>query len=620
MDFDLHETRRVVLRDTLHPWWVDRFRRIDFVSLTVGIASVLMSYSVRESDVYHRPWEFPVIVVVSMFWLTLSMALQYHWSLAKPTFVARHRWRVGVSALWGLAIVLVIIFGPALPEWTSSSVSRWDGVVAVSQIGLLLQGAAAFLMGLRTAAAGAFNPALLLVGSFLGLVMLGTLLLMLPRARVRPPIGPAEGAPFVTALFTATSAACVTGLVVEDTPTYWSREGQWVILGLFQIGGLGIMTFGAFFGLVAGRNIGLKEHATLSDLLDSEGLGNARQLLMTILVFTLSMEVLGAIGLSGLWSDQPLGERVFQSLFHSVSSFCNAGFALTENSFVGMADRWQVGGVLVLLIIVGGLGFAVLLDVSRYVRHEMQGRQHAKGLLHDRPVVRLSLTTKIVLTSTIILLLGGTLGLLLLERTSTDAASDPMSVADAWFQSVTFRTAGFNTVDMGQLQPESKLLGILLMFIGASPGSTGGGVKTIAFSITVLGLVSVLRGRRHIECFGRTLPDMLMQRALAVMFLSLMLIMVTAALLVMYEDRPEFFLDYMFEATSAVGTVGVTSTIPVEDGTVVSVTQSLSTPSRLMIIVAMFLGRVGPLTLLLAIAGQVSTARYQYPEERVTLG
>ena len=379
----------------------------------------------------------------------------------------------------------------------------------------------------------------------------------------------------MTALFTATSATCVTGLVVEDTPTYWSREGQLVILGLFQIGGLGIMTFGAFFGLIAGRSIGLKEHATFSDLLDSEGLRHVRRLLIAILTFTLLMEVLGAIGLSSLWRDQPFGERVFQSLFLSVSGFCNAGFALTENSFVGLADCWQVWGALSLLIIVGGLGFAVLFDVSRFLQHQVQGRRHAVGLLRERPVLRLSLTTKIVLTSTSLLLVTGAMGLFLLERTSAHGSTAPMTAADAWFQSVTFRTAGFNTVDMGQLQPTSKLLGILLMFIGASPGSTGGGVKTIAFSIAVLGLMAVLRRRKHIECFGRMLPDILMHRALAVMFLSLLLIMVTTALLLLYEDRPEYFLDYMFEATSAVGTVGVSSTLPTGDGVLVSVTQVL---------------------------------------------
>ncbi|MCA9075018.1 MAG: hypothetical protein KDA93_08300 [Planctomycetaceae bacterium] len=620
MDVDLQKTRRVVLRNTEQPQWVERFRRIDFVVLTVGIAAVLLSHSVRESAEYHRPWEFPAMVVGAMLWLTLSLGLRYRWSLAKPTFFTRHRGRVGVILLWVASLIIVIILGPALPEWTSSEFGRWDGIVVVSQIALLLRGVTAVLIGLRGAAAGSFNPALLLVGSFVGLIAFGTILLMLPRARARPESGPAEGAPFVTALFTSTSAACVTGLIVEDTPTYWSREGQAVILVLFQIGGLGIMTFGAFFGLIAGSNVGLKEHATLSDMLDSEGLGDVRRLLLAILTFTFAMELLGAVALSSLWSDEPFGERVFMSLFHSVSSFCNAGFAITENSFVGMADHWQVGIVLAWLIIVGGLGFAVLFDVVRYLKRTVENRRHAFGLLRERPVERVALTTKIVLTSTITLLLAGTLGILLLERTATPHGSGPMSLADAWFQSVTFRTAGFNTVDLGQLMPSTKLLSIMLMFIGASPGSTGGGVKTVAFALAFLGLLSVLRGRGHIECFGRRLPDALIHRALAVMFLSLMLIMVTTLLLLQYEDHPEFFLDYMFEATSAVGTVGVSSTIPVDGGGTISVTQSLSTPSRLVIIAAMFLGRVGPLTLLLAIAGQASSARYQYPQEKVTLG
>lgn len=620
MDVDLEQTRRVVLRNTVQPQWVERFRRIDFVVMMVGIAAVLLSHSVRESKVYHRPWEFPVIVVGSMLWLTVSLGLRYRWSLAKPTFFVRHRGRVGINLLWLASLILVIIFEPALRDWTSSAFSRWDGIVAVSQIALLLRGVTSVLIGLRSAAAGSFNPALLLVGSFVCLIALGTLLLMLPRARARPEFGPAEGAPFVTALFTSTSAACVTGLIVEDTPTYWSREGQVVILGLFQIGGLGIMTFGAFFGLIAGSNVGLKEHATLSDMLDSEGLGDVRRLLLAILVFTFSMELVGALALSGLWSDEKFGEQAFMSLFHSVSSFCNAGFAITENSFVGLADRWQVGGVLSSLIIVGGLGFAVLFDVVRFLKHRWDHRRRAFGLLRERPVDRVALTSKLVLVTTLALLIGGTLGILLLERTAPAHGPGPMSLADAWFQSVTFRTAGFNTVDLGELVPSTKLLSIMLMFIGASPGSTGGGVKTVAFALAFLGLLSVLRGRGHLECFGRRIPDALIHRALAVMFLSLLLVMLTTLLLLQYEDRPEFFLDYMFEATSAVGTVGVSSTIPVEGSGTMSVTQSLSTPSRLVIIVSMFLGRVGPLTLLLAIAGRSSSARYQYPEEKVTLG
>ncbi|MGE0375581.1 MAG: TrkH family potassium uptake protein [Planctomycetaceae bacterium] len=620
MEVDLQKTRKVVLRDTQHPQRTAWLEGADLLWLFVGVTTVLLGHSVRATAGVYQPWEFQVIVVAAMGWLTGSLYFRYRWSLAKSTFVRTQRLAVIVSGLWAAGLVFIVILGPAIGEWTSRSAGRWYGFVSLSEISLLLRGIVVLLACLRGAAAGSFNPALLLVASFAGLVVLGTALLMLPRARLAATPGPAEGAPFVTALFTATSATCVTGLIVEDTPTYWSRDGQIVLLGLFQIGGLGIMTFGAFFGLAVGRSVGLREHATIGDILESEGLGNVRRLLLAILGFTLTMEIVGAVALSGLWSGQPAGERVFQSLFHSVSAFCNAGFSLTSNSFVGQARRWQVWGVVSALIVIGGLGFAVLHDLARFLSRIITQRDSSKALIRQRPRRRLQLTTRIVLLTTASLLVAGTAAIFVLERAASAKTASPLPLPDAWFQSVTFRTAGFNTVDMGTLHPSTKLLGILLMFIGASPGSTGGGVKTVAFSITVLGLLSVLKGREHVECFGRTLPDVLVFRALTVMFLSLALIMGTTILLVLYEDRPAYFLDYLFEAASAVGTVGVSSTIPVKSGEMMSVTSSLSTPSRLVIIVAMFLGRVGPLTLLMAVGGRATAARYHYPEERVTLG
>ncbi|MBX3438786.1 MAG: hypothetical protein KF861_14930 [Planctomycetaceae bacterium] len=621
MDVDLQKTRTVVLRTSRHPSRAAWMERADLVILCGGIAAMLLNHSVHVRFGVQRPWEFPVIVFAAMIWLTGSLIVRYCWSLARRTFLASERITASISLAWIVGLVLVVILGPALLEWTSRSTGRWGGFVFLSEIALLLRGISLFLVSLRGAAAGTLNPAFLLVASFFGLVMLGTILLMLPRARASLADETLTGAPFVTALFTATSAACVTGLVVEETRTYWSREGQFVILGLIQVGGLGIMTFGAFFGLIAGRRLGFREHATLGELLESEGLGNVRRLVTAILGFTFLIELLGACALSGLFRELPLGERAFQSVFHAVSAFCNAGFALTENSLVGKGGQWQVWGGITTLIIAGGLGFAVLNDVARFAVYHISNWLKLTLPRHGYPTHRLTLTTRLVLIVTAGLLVSGMLGLFLLERAA--AATDnlsPMPVADAWFQSVSFRTAGFNTVDLGDLHPATKLLGILLMFIGASPGSTGGGVKTVVFAVTVLGLISVVRGRQHVECFGRTLPDVLVFRALAVVFLYLLLIMTTTILLVLYEDHPQAFLDYLFEAVSAVGTVGVSSTIVPEQGQAISITQSLSTPSRFVIVIAMFLGRVGPLTLLIAIGGKVTQARYQYPEERVALG
>jgi trk system potassium uptake protein TrkH len=617
---DWHDRSHPALTNTRHRLVVRWLERSDATWIVIGTLGVMLNHAAYSRASEHPPWEFGLIVVLAMAALTASFAFRYAWSLARVTFRQAHGLQLVLALAWVAGMAVITILGPVLPDWGDWPASRWRGFVLISEVLLVVHTGAALLVLLRSAAAEAFNPAHVLVGSFAALIIVGTLLLTLPRSRAQQSGAPVTSAPLVTALFTATSASCVTGLIVEDTRTYWSRDGQTVILVLIQFGGLGIMTFGAFFGLLAGRRVGLRETATLQSLLDSEGLGSARQLLLTILCFTFGMELLGAFALSGLWADQPPGERIFQSVFHSVSAFCNAGFALTANSFVGQAHRWQVWGVITAQIILGGLGFAVVRDVFLTAQAGLRLRRRPRGLVVQRSTRRITLSTRLVLQSTVALLACGMVGLYLLERASQHEAAARLSLWDAWFQSVTFRTAGFNTVDYREWGAATKLLAILLMFIGASPGSTGGGVKTTVFAIAVIGLASVMRGRQRVECYGRTLPDLLVHRSLVLMFLSMVTIMTTTLLIVLYENRSEHFVDYLFESASAVGTVGVSSGLIDRDGELRSVTQSLSTRSRLVIIVAMFLGRVGPLTLLLALAGSTTTARYYYPEERVTLG
>jgi trk system potassium uptake protein TrkH len=436
---------------------------------------------------------------------------------------------------------------------------------------------------------------------------------MLPRAKASPTEQfPDQSAPFLVALFTSTSASCVTGLVVVPTGTYWSPFGQAVILGLFQVGGLGIMTCGAFFALVAGGGMQFRESATLRDLLESEQLGDVRRLVLSILLFTLVSEAIGAIAISGLWADLPLGDRVWYSVFHAVSAFCNAGFSLTDDSFVGLGDRWQVWGGVAGLIIIGGMGFAVLYNFALCLESRITSIK-IKPLFHlPRSRVRLTLSTKLASVTTLCLLIAGTVGYFVLEAAARPALTEdvPTRTAEAWFQSVTFRTAGFNTVDHGALHPSTKLFAILLMFVGASPGSTGGGVKTVAFAVVVLALVSILRGRERVEVAGRTIPQELVNRALAIFCLGVVVVMVVTLLLVLFENQPGLFINHLFEATSAFGTVGVST----------GITPSLSDASKSVIVVTMFAGRVGPLTLLIALAGRQRGARYEFPAERVTLG
>jgi trk system potassium uptake protein TrkH len=413
------------------------------------------------------------------------------------------------------------------------------------------------------------------------------------------------------ALFTATSAACVTGLIVETTGTYWSRMGQTVILCLFQLGGLGIMTWGAFFALAGGGQMQVKESATLRGLLESDTLGDVRRMLRAIVAFTFTSELAGALLLLGLWPELPFAERLYFGVFHSVSAFCNAGFALTPDSFVGMGMRWQVWGVVPALIIVGGLGFAVLYNLSVLVRSNYRELQQPPLFHLPRRRVRLTLTSTLVLVTTGGLLLAGAAAYDLLESTNPRRdASWSERLAEAWFQSVTFRTAGFNSVDHGRLQPATKLLAVLLMFIGASPGSTGGGVKTVCFALAVMAVVSILRGREQVEIRHRTISTLQTNRALVVIALGAFLVMLCTLLLAVFENQPGRFLDHLYEATSALGTVGVST----------GITAGLSGPSQVVLIVGMFLGRVGPLTLLMALAGRGDSARYHYPAEPVTLG
>jgi trk system potassium uptake protein TrkH len=583
----------------------------------IGIAALIIGHGQRRTGIL--PWECGLIVIGSMFCISMAIALRYRWSLARLSFGYRHLWTVLAAIFWGVGMVIMTIIGPLLPDINAESFgdSRWWSYVNLSEVILILYSISGFVRGVRQAASGGVNPAVLLVMSFVILITAGTLILMLPVCHRSPLDEPLVGAPWLTALFTATSASCVTGLVVESTQTYWSPVGHVVILALFQIGGLGIMTFGAFFAAIAGRNVRLTEFATLRDMFSSEALEDIRRLIFAIVGFTFLSEAAGALLMMTLWPDLPWWERIFYGVFHSVSAFCNAGFAITPDSFVGMSARWQVSGVLCSLIIVGGLGFGVLYNLSAWGWNVAVRALRPEVFRFPRNRVRLRLTTKLVVVTTLGLLLGGTIGIYALDRTQ---AGNSINVCDSWFQSVTFRTAGFNTVDLGKLSPAAKLLGITLMLIGASPGSTGGGFKTTVFAVAIVGVVSVMRGRERVETFGRTIPAVTVNRAMAILFVFLLTFLIATGLIMIFEGRPQLFLDHLFEVASAAGTVGVSSSTVLPSGELISITQSLSSPSRLVIIMTMFLGRVGPLTLLLALAGEAPAVRYEYPPERVTLG
>ena len=595
--------------ETHHPRRCRALRRLEIIAIVIGLVSTVILHGLLKiTTIVH--WELGATIVLSMAYFTLSLLIRYAWNLSRKEYLKRHLIYLFISGLWLLGSSAILLMHDLLPE---DAPGRLELILGVSEFCIILRGLYESIILIRRVSSRGWNPALIVVASFLVLISVGTVLLMFPTARVQDESDLAtESAPFLVALFTSTSASCVTGLIVVPTGTYWSRTGHTIIMLLFQIGGLGILTFGAFFAAAFGRTMQIRESVTFSEMLESHQRGDVRRLLLAILGITIFTELAGAFFLSGLWSELPWQDRLYHSLFHSVSGYCNAGFSLMDDNLLNMGHHWQVWAVMPALIIIGGLGFAVNYNFLLY------GITHFSNFSIRKPLfnfptqkVRLTISSRLVLLTTIFLLAGGTIGLYLLESIHPQRdISAWESFSSAWFQSVTFRTAGFNTVDLGEYQPQSKLFAVLLMFIGASPGSTGGGVKTVVIALALLSVWALLKGRDRVEIMGRTIPNTLIHRSLTIISLGILALMSSTLLVVLFENRQEAFLDHLFETTSAFATVGVST----------GITADLTPPSHWVIIVTMLIGRVGPLTALIALTNRGPSYRYQYPEESVNLG
>jgi trk system potassium uptake protein TrkH len=427
--------------------------------------------------------------------------------------------------------------------------------------------------------------------SFLGLILAGTLLLKLP---VATPGGQPIG--WVDALFTSTSASCVTGLAVRDTGTGFTGFGQGVLLALIQVGGLGVMTFSLFY-LVLGGRASVEQRELVEQTLVGAANLRPRQLLRVVFLFTVTCEAIGAALLYPLLAGDLAGGALWSSVFHSVSAFCNAGFSLLPDSLVRYRGAPVVNAVIATLIVLGGLGFLAVTDLLRH-----RGRW--------RP---LTLHTKIVVAISGALVALGTLGFWLLERRGSLAGLGAGEQALAsLFQSVTARTAGFNTVDFGALAPATLLGVIALMFVGGSPGSCAGGIKTTTAATLLLTLRAELTGRRHVNAFGRTLSRGAVAAAFAVTSSALVAANVGLFALLVAEAAGAGgarFLDLAFESMSALATVGLST----------GVTPGLEPASKLVLVALMFLGRVGPLTLAAILAGRRADD-WRHPTEAVMIG
>ncbi|WNZ21597.1 ATPase [Leptolyngbya sp. NK1-12] len=434
---------------------------------------------------------------------------------------------------------------------------------------------------------------------FIAVILVGTLLLTLP-------ISTATGAwgDLVTALFTSTSAVCVTGLVVVDTGTYFSFWGQLFIMLLIQVGGLGYMTATTFLLLLLGRKFGLRDKLAIQQSLDQQGLSGVDKLLRSIIAVTLIFELTGTFAMLPVFvPDYGWDRGLWLSLFHSISAFNNAGFGLFPDNFISYATSVPINIIIPLLIIFGGIGYQVIMDGYLWLRDRVQRR---------RGRLIFSLHFKIVVSTTLLLLAVGTIAFLLVEYDNPETFSQynfNEKLLLAWFQGVVPRTAGFNSIDYGKMTDAGLFITIALMFIGASPGGTGGGIKTTTFRILFDCTKAVLQGKEEVVSYQRQIPMTLILKAVGVVFGSIMTVILATTLIALADPEVEF-IRILFEAVSAFATVGLST----------GITAAVSTSAKLVLIATMYIGRVGVLLLISAILGDPSPSMINYPEENLLIG
>jgi len=434
---------------------------------------------------------------------------------------------------------------------------------------------------------------------FLAFIAVGTVLLLLPFS-----IADGQWGDFITALFTSTSAVCVTGLIVVDTGTYFSPFGQAIILLLIQMGGLGYMTANTLLLLVLRRRLRLRDKLAIQQALDKEGLSGAGNLVKSIIAMTLLFELTGTFFMIPIFAqDYGLGESIWLAFFHSISAFNNAGFSLFPDSLVRYATNIPINLIISWLIIFGGIGYQVIMEMFMWFRDRCRGCQ-------ERVVFPLNF--KVVISTTISLLVIGTLAFLLVEY-NNPGTTEGYGFGDrfllAWFQSVVARTAGFNTVDYGQMTQSGLFITIALMFIGASPGGTGGGIKTTTLRVLYSCTKSVLQGKQEVLCYRREIPQSLILKAVAVLFGSVVTV-ILSTILISVTDPNIQFIATLFEAVSAFATVGLST----------GITAAVTVWSKLVLISTMFIGRVGILLLMSAVLGDPSPSAVNYPEENLLVG
>lgn len=436
------------------------------------------------------------------------------------------------------------------------------------------------------------KPVLIIIVSFLTAILSGALLLMIPAATVNGSLS------FSDAVFTSASAITVTGLIVVDTATVFTTFGQCIIMFLLQFGGLGFMTFSTLIILLIGKSISLTDKIIIENDFTSGNYRSIRQVIKKVFLLTLMCELVGAALLYFQFTNLEGGGRIFASVFHSISAFCNAGFSIFSNSLEDYTTNPGINFTVSFLIILGGLGFLVMNELWLLATRDIKS------------IKKLSLHTKMVVIISGVLIVAGFIFIFVKEVTDpSNTHSVSSNALIAFFQSVSARTAGFNTVNLNMLSGASIFIIIILMFIGSSPGSTGGGVKTTSVGMVLAYFKAKLTGKDKVNIFYRNVPSKTVEKAFLVIILSFLLVSIAFWLLLFFEESLSP-MALLFETFSAFGTVGLS----------LGITSKLTAASKVVMIIAMFIGRVGPLTILIAMSKRESAAVLHYPEENIMIG
>ena len=436
------------------------------------------------------------------------------------------------------------------------------------------------------------SPSRKLILGFLFAILLGTFILMMPFS-----LKEGEKLSFLSSLFTIVSAVCVTGLTVVDVSKVFSPAGDLVIIFFIQLGGLGVMTFSSILFLAMGKRMTFYERELLKEERNADSSGEISSFIKKLLLTVFIIESIGAIILTWEFAkEMPINKAVFYGIFHSISAFCNAGFSLFSNNLEAYKANPIINLTIGYLITLGGIGFAVITSVIMVIR---------------RGIDRFNLTSKVAIIISMILTFGGMILFFILEYSNSATLGDLnfiQKILASYFQSVTLRTAGFNTIPLGELRNSTIFMCCILMFIGASPGSTGGGIKTTTFGVILFYVIGIVKKKENVEIFNRRLDWEIMNRALAILVLAITYVSIVIMLMLIAENfSPE---EIVFEVISAFGTVGLT----------LGITPDLSRFSKLLLIFTMFVGRLGPMTFALAIGETKKKALSKYPKENILVG